>query len=67
MIDVLDLIFLGMGAIAVYIIWEQQQMLKTLAVYQKGLLEVMAKHNSLSDAFIELSMELEYEEETTDA
>ena len=67
MIPLMDLILLGMAVIAGYIIWEQQQMLKNLAVYQKGLLEVMAKHNSLSDAFIELSMELEYEEETTDA
>lgn len=71
LISVIDLVLLGLAALAAITLWEQYQHKDQLARLRDTLQDLVNKHNSLSDAFVEMGSQLEDElndiaEEITD-
>tara|TARA_R110000764_G_scaffold3914_1_gene16266 strand:+ start:1426 stop:1635 length:210 start_codon:yes stop_codon:yes gene_type:complete len=62
-----DGLLLALGVVSAYVLWEQTKILRTVETMRISLLEVMNKHNDLSEAFVELTHEIEIvcEEEIT--
>ena len=55
---------LGLGLVSAFLVWEQQKILNNISAIKDLLYELVDKHNDLSDNFVELVDEIEYEEDT---
>ena len=64
MIAIADLAMLGLGLVSAFLVWEQQKILNNISAIKDLLYELVDKHNDLSDNFVELVDEIEYEEDT---
>jgi|TARA_R110000772_G_scaffold19490_1_gene54320 hypothetical protein len=63
LVEIADLAMLGIGLVCAFLVWEQQKILNNIAAIKEVLYDVVDKHNDLSDAFVELVDDLEYEED----
>tara|TARA_R100000935_G_scaffold54094_1_gene82551 strand:+ start:414 stop:611 length:198 start_codon:yes stop_codon:yes gene_type:complete len=64
LIAIADLAMLGLGLVSAFLVWEQQKILNNISAIKDLLYELVDKHNDLSDNFVELVDEIEYEEDT---
>jgi DnaJ-domain-containing protein 1 len=61
LISVVDLALVGLSAIAVITFWEQYQHKEQLRMLKETLHDLVRKHNSLSDAYVNLGDQIEDE------
>ena len=59
LIEVADLIQFGLLASVAVLLWEQHLQKKTMERFSEGMIELIDKHNELSDAFVALEEDVE--------